>query len=169
MLQSMTLDNESLADAWRRNWETLRLSSHSETGYSFEEIDKTRILVAVGDSAARVEKFEFSSSPVTNIGNFIVTWPPGITTADSEVTSAPLIASFRTAAENLSVYDLVRSAVTLIKFAGERCPTVGPIVQIGFAMGVLNEDTQNFRIEGQADELLGLSNDELRLRQISVI
>ena len=168
MLQSISLDGGSLPDAWALKRETLRLQSHLESGFSLDEIDKTRILVAVGDNSARIEEFTFASGTLTNHGNFVVTWPPGMTTIDSEMASSSLVASFNTAVETGNFYGLVRAAVASIKFAAERCPTVGPIVQIGFAIGILDEDTQSFRIEGRANELVELNDDKLKLRQVKV-
>jgi hypothetical protein len=159
-LQTIAMHAETLAADWAITREGVRALSHSESGYPFEEIDKSRILVALSGSAPQVQTLAFSNDSTVKPGNYVITWPPGIDDADSNAASTAFIASLRTAVSTFNLCDVIRSVITVIKFASERCPTVGPLVQIGFTIGV----AQHFRIEGDASELLRLSDADLQLR-----
>lgn len=162
MLQTVGMHAETFAAYWASERAGLRALSHAESGYPFEEIDKSRILVALWGTASRVQTLAFSEDSTAQHCNYVITWPPGVTDTDSSTVGTSFAASTNVAVSNFNLHDVIRSVIAVIKFANERCPTVGPLVQIGFTIGI----GQDFRLEGDAADLLRLSDAELELKFI---
>jgi hypothetical protein len=166
-LQSRDLYDGTLLPEWDRQRDSVRASSHAESGFLLEEIDKSRVMIAVRGPASTITTLAISEGSQAQSGQYVITWPPAITPAESDEKGGVFRAELQQAVTTSDLYGVIRAVIKVIKFASDRCETVGPIVQLGFAIGP-REQTQHFRIEGNVNELLGLDNAGLQARLIVV-
>jgi hypothetical protein len=167
-LQSLDLYGGVLLTEWDRRRDSVRISSHAESGFLQEEIDKSRVMVAMRRQAPTVATLTISEGTQTQSEQYVVTWPPAITATESDEKGKAFTAELQQAVNASDLYGVIRAVIKVIKFASDRCETVGPIVQLGFAIGP-SEQTQHYRIEGDVDELLGLDNAGLQARLIVIV
>jgi hypothetical protein len=167
--QTLGLHPANIVENWEIRRLELRTLSHSENCHDLDVIDNTCFLIAIAHPDPTVVSLNLSTSSQTDPCNYRISVPPGFTEEDTTEASAAFVKSLQESLDASNLFGAIRAVVAVLKKANERCVTCSSLVQVGFSIGTVDDGAQHFRIEGEATELLILSNEDLRARFIQLV
>lgn len=159
-----TLEFERLAHFWETERDNLRTLARREIGFTGGDLDQTTILIATHAAGPKVLALHFlmASPAIAAVGNYVITWPPGLQPEVSRLASTNFEQAVNTANTTANVHAIVRSAIEVVRTAAQWSWTVGPQVQVGFTTGAGSQGARHFYLSGDASILAQLSDVELQ-------